>query len=44
MIFMTAGGLFGLIAAIVVIVFMVLAFIVSRIKKMSIRQDYGCLW
>lgn len=33
MIFMTAGGLFGLIAAIVVIVFMVLAFIVSRIKK-----------
>ncbi len=33
MIFMTAGGLFGLIFAIVVLVFMVLAFIVSRIKK-----------
>jgi len=33
MILMTAGGLFGLIVAILVIVFMVLAFIVSRIKK-----------
>ncbi len=33
MIYMTPGGLFGLISAIVVIVFMVLAFIVSRIKK-----------
>ncbi|AUD64000.1 flotillin [Tenericutes bacterium MO-XQ] len=30
---MTVGGLFGLIIAILVIVFMVLAFIVSRIKK-----------
>jgi flotillin len=33
MILMTAGGLFGLIVAVLVIVFMVLAFIVSRIKK-----------
>jgi flotillin len=33
MILMTAGGLFGLIVAILVIVFMVIAFIVSRIKK-----------
>ena len=33
MILMTAGGLFGLIVAILVLVFMVLAFIVSRIKK-----------
>ncbi len=33
MILMTVGGLFGLIIAILVIVFMVLAFIVSRIKK-----------